>query len=483
MLATAYLLLPALVFLLTWLRPVVGVPVALVTAVAFVLFARQQPAGEPRPRLSRGTWFFLLALAAVFTLLAGIGGFVFQASDYEKHNLAFHDLLARSWPVTYVNGGANYYLCYGSGYYLVPALIARAVSANCLPFATFVWGFLGVALFFYWVATFGRSPKKTLAIVLLFAATETLWHLYLHLLKFPHFAEAGKVITANFEHLGVSSDYADCFSALQFRPQHVLAAWLGTALFYDLFWKRRDPRGAGLVWAACLLWSPLACLGLLLVPLAAINRWPWRKALEPVNCLSAVLLAVLAVYFQGHVPVAEQGPIWKFANGHDWLWYWPGFLLLELSPMFLLYLADWKYHLLADLRPLFRCSLVLLVLLPLYKIGYYGDLRLQAQAPALLICGLAASQFFQSARFSLKLPLCALLVASQLLGCVYPFARWWQEAIQARTDYSYEATYKLWRYQDLSDFKRFSYDYASQYLGRTNSVAGRCLLRADEAPR
>lgn len=480
-LAVAYLLLPNLVFLLTWVRPVIGLPLAAVVMAAFLVFWRQSGPVAPRPKLSAGTWWFVLALAFVWTLLAGIGGFVFQASDYEKHNLAFHDLLTQSWPVTYAGSGESFYLCYGSGYYLVPVWLARAVGANCLPAATFVWGCAGVALFFYWVATFSRSPKKTLVIVLLFAATETLWHLYLHLLHGPRFAEAGKAIIAHFERLGTSSDYSDSFSALQFRPQHVLPAWLGTALFYDQFWVRRSPRGAGLAWAACWLWSPLVCLGLLLVPLAAIKRWRWRDALEPVNFGGVILLAAVAVYFQGHVPLTEQGPIWKFAAGNNWLWMYPWFLLLELSPMFLLFLADRKQDLLGELRPLFWASLAVLVLLPLYKIGYYGDLRLQAQTPALLICGLAASRCFQSAGFALKRPLCALLAASQLLGAVYPFGRWWQDACRARPDYSYAATKQLWGYRNLSDFKRFGYDYASQYLGRTNSMAARWLLRPEAA--
>jgi hypothetical protein len=479
-LALAYLLLPVVVFLLTWVRPMLGLPVCLVAVAAFVAFWHRQAQGPARPPLSLVNWSFLLTLALVWTLLAGIGGAVWQASDYEKHNLAFHDLLLRSWPVSYNSGGESHYLCYGLGYYLVPALVARLISADCLPMATFLWGFLGVGLFFYWVATFSRSPKKTLLIVLLFASTETLWHVYLHLLKNPHFAPAGEVIAANFERLGVSSDYSDSFTALQFRPQHVLPAWLGAALFYDLFWVRRSSRGAVLIWGACWLWSPLASLGLLLIPLAAANRWRWRSALEPINFGGAVLLAVLAIYFQGHVPLTERGPIWKFASGNNWLWCYPWFLLLELSPMFLVILADRKHHLLGEFRPLFRWGFVVLLLLPLYKIGYYGDWRLQAQTTALLLCGLAASQCFQSATFSLKLPLCALLAASQLLGAAYPVARWWQAALKARTDYSFGATKERWGYENLADMRRFGYDYGSQYLGRAESPAGRWLLRPKE---
>jgi hypothetical protein len=476
--AAAYLVLPSLVFLLTWVRPWIGLPVALVVAVTYALFLRQNCFSEIRPKLSTGNWVFILGLAFVFTLLAGIGGFVPQASDYEKHNLAFHDLMGQSWPVYYANGPETNYLCYGMAYYLPPVCLAHVIGTAWLPTATFLWGFIGVALFFYWVATFSQSPKKTLIIVLLFASTETLWHMFLHVLHNSHLGERGHFIDGSLEHLGIRSDYSDSYSAIQYRPQHVISGWLGTALFYEMFWIRRSPRGAGFIWAACFLWSPLTCLGLLLVPLVALKRWRWWDALEPVNVGGGVLLVVLAIYFQGHVPLTEKGPIWKFSTGGNWLVLYPWFLLMELTPMLLIYLADRKYNLLGDLRPLFLGSFVLLLLLPLYKIGYYGDLRLQAQTPALLFCGLAASRVFLNAGFTLRRPVFVLLVASQILGAVYPAGRWWQEALGLEgEDFSYAATGKKWGYQNLSDFKRYGYDYASQYLGRTNSIAARWLLR------
>jgi len=477
-LALGYLLLPALVFLLTWVRPAAGVPVALVTLGAFAWFWRTTRAGGGRPKLAGGTWAFILALALLWTFLAGVGGFLPQASDYEKHNLAFHDLLHQAWPVRYVNGAETNYLCYGLGYYLTPALIARLAGENVLPAATFLWGFAGVALFFYWVATLSRSPRKMLAIVLVFATTETLWHAFLHVLQTPAQAAWGQPVLDSLVRLGVASDYSDTWMSLQFRPQHVISAWLGAALFYELFWVRRSPRGAALVWAAGLFWSPLMCVGLLLIPLAGLGRWRWRAALEPVNAGGLILLAVLAVYFQGHVPLTEKGPVWTFSHGAEWLVLVPVFLALELSPMLFLYLADRKYHWLGELRPLFVASFLVLLLLPVYKIGYYGDLRLQAGTTALLFCGLAAGRIFLHPEFSWKRPLLLLLVASQLAGAAYPFGKWgWQCLRGHSVGYTYADTQQRYGYRNLSEFKRDGYDYAAQYLGRPDSAAARWLLK------
>lgn len=483
-LALAYLLLPSLVFLLTWVRPVIGLPTAMVAVAGIFLFWRHRAPSQPRPQLTAGTWVYVLGLALLWTFLAGIGGFVAQASDYEKHNLAFHDLLGQAWPVYYHGDGETHYLCYGLGYYLPPALLALGTHAAWLPAWTFLWGFAGVALFFYWVATFDQQPKKTLIIFLVFATTETLWHMFLHVLHGPHLGQRGLDLTASLIRLGIGSDYSDSWMSLQYRPQHVIPAWPGAALFYDFFWVRRSPRGMGLVLAACCLWSPMMSLGLLLVPVIGWKRWRWPEAFEPANYCGAVLMIIVAAYVQGHVHLTEVGPIWKFARGGNWPALYAIFLLFQLSPMLFLFLADWKYRLLGELRPLFWGSLLLLLLLPIYKIGYYGDLRLQAGTTALLFCALAATQIFQHAGFSWKKPLFALLLGTQLFGAAYPFGKWWKDALTGKAvDYSYDATYKLWSYHNLSEFKRYEYDYASQYLGRTNTPAGRWLLRPENPPQ
>jgi len=480
-LALAYLLLPSLVFLLTWVRPGIGIPTALVVAASFLWFLRTNDTPGSRPAISNGSWIFILVLALVWTFLAGVGGFVPQTSDYEKHNLAYHDLLGQSWPVRYDGDTGSYFMCYGLGYYLVPALAARLAGAAWLPALTLAWGFIGVALFFYWVATFSRSPKKTLGLFLLFATTETLWHMFLHLLHNPHFAAQGQPIRESLTRLGIESVYSDNFMSLQYRPQHVISAWLGAALFYELFWVRHNPRGAALVWAACIAWSPLMCLGLLLVPVTALGQWRWRDLLEPVNVGGGILLAVLAVYFQGHVPLTEKGPIWKFSHGAEWLVLYPWFLLLQLTPMLFIYLADRKYRLLDGFRPLFLGSFALLLLLPLYKIGYYGDQRLQGGTPALVFAALAACRIFEHQAFSIRRPLFALLVATQLVGAIYPFGKWWWQCLDGQAvDYSFEAVKQRYGYENLSQFKRYGYDYASQYLGRTNSLANEWMLKPAE---
>ncbi len=475
-LALGYLALPNLIFLLTWIRPAIGIPAATIVAVCLVWVLRPSGQAGKNAGLTAQNLIFILTIAFFWTLVAGGGGFVPQGSDYQKHNLIFHDLVQQSWPVNYQTGTGTNYLCYGLGYYLAPALSGRLFGEAWLPQLTFLWAFAGVALFFYWIAMFGRSAKKALLIFLLFATTETVWHLFLHLLKNPAIFGRNDISERLFK-LGLTADYTDNFVSFQFRPQHVLVSWLGTALLYEMLWVKKNPRGTVFAWALCLIWSPLASLGLLLVPLAALQRVPWRNYFSAVNLVGGgVLLAIMGIYFQGHLPMDVNGPIWKFSNDGDWLLFYPLFLLMQLSPVLLVYLADRKYNFLGELRPLFLASAVLLLLLPLYKIGLNNDLRLQASTVALLFVALAASRCLQNDSFSLKRPLFLLLVASQMLGMAYPFARSWQEAFQQKENFSYAAM-QARGINDVSELKLDGIDYSSQYLGRSDSAAARWLLR------
>jgi hypothetical protein len=478
--ALVYLVIPNLIFLATWVRPWIGMSAAIVVIICLAISLRNNQAAELRLGLGRMNLTFVLLLAFGITLLAGVGGFLPQTDDYIKHNLLFHDLVQKSWPVKYDAGAANGYLCYGLGYYLVPALGGRVLGETLVPLITFLWTWAGVTLVFYWLATFDKSPKRTLIVFLLFSATETIWHLFRHVIQVTSLIGIND-LTARLFHLGLYVDYQNQFIGLQFRPQHTLVGWIGTALLYEIIWVKKNPHSAIFVWSMCLLWSPITSIGLLLIPLAAVKRVRFRDYFEPVNLIGGgILLALMGIYFAGHVALADNGPIWKFSSSGDWLVFYPLFLVCLLSPILLIYLVDRKYNLLGELRPLFLVSAIFLLLQPLYKFGFFNDFRLETSPVVFMSAALAVCRCLRKDILDLKHPLIVLLIGSQIFGAAYPIGHsLWLNAKHGRNIYSFAHIQQNQGFNNLNDLKAsgFDFDVASQYIGQRCSPAARWLLR------
>ena len=476
LLAVAYLALPNVIFLASWIRPVIGIPAALVVIGAVVWLAWSAKLAEPRRVLPPKMFGGVLVLAFLWTLVAGVGGVFPQSNDYFKHNLLFHDLATLSWPVKYSLEGGQSFLCYAMGYYLVPTLGGQCFGESAVAPLTFLWTFLGVALVFYWAATLTVAPLKTVGAIILCAATGVAWTFFKnHGIPGLYPVDGlGGILMKD----GLYFDYSDSFTRFNYQPQHALVGWLGAAVLYEMLWNHKQPRGVMFVWSLCLLWSPLTCLGLLLVPLAAMLRVRWQSYFEPINLVGGVvLLFIMGIYFQGHAVLPDQGFIGKFSEGLGWVVRYGLFLTLHLTPFVFLWLVERKEKILGEWRPLLLVATVILVLLPLFKIGFASDLRLQASSAALLFFALAVDRVLQSEKFSLKRPLFVLLVATLLVGAICPVVRPVKNLLFSTNNYSYESIVTYVGWQHLPDMRDPGFDVAAQYLGRHGSLAERVLLR------
>jgi hypothetical protein len=472
-LALSWLMLPGLVFLATWMRPCIGIPASLALIAGWYQLAK----GRRWTNLSVPALVAAILAALFFELFGGVGGLLPQSADYIKHNLIFHDLAQLPWPVHYpVGGPENYYLCYGLGYYLMPALGAKCFGEDLLAPLSFLWTFLGLVLIFYWVAAFDKAPRRTLPVFLLFSATAVLWF------AFKSHGLPGLVssdeLAPRLKQAGLFFSYNDAFTRFRYQPQHALGGWLGSAVLYELLWREKSARGAFFVWAICLFWSPLSAAGLLVIPASALLCLRWRHYFEPINLAVGIpLLFIFGLYFTGHVPLDESGPFWKYSPPGAWLVYYLFFIALELSPLLLLFLLDWKYDFIGGLRPVFYVSAFILLLLPLYKMGYNSDLRLEASGPPLLFASLAASRALALAAVPWRRPLALAFAVSFLIGACYPCLQPWLIFRPAREDFSYPGIVHHQGYHNVFELRDLEFDSSRQYLGRPDSAAARWLLK------
>ena len=108
------LLCPCLIFLIGFLKWYVGVPVALLLAVAYFFAAAKKDADAPEeePRdfvLAKKHVFLLVGVVALWCWLAGIGNLYYQSADWWARNAVFRDLITRDWPVIYPEKNAAHF--------------------------------------------------------------------------------------------------------------------------------------------------------------------------------------------------------------------------------------------------------------------------------------------------------------------------------------------------------------------------------------
>lgn len=86
-----YLYIPIVIFLLTWLKPLIGIPCVLISCLIIVAgssFLKEEAISWKK------LWGFLtisIVVIVAWSLLSGLGGFFQQSYDWQKHNVLLND--------------------------------------------------------------------------------------------------------------------------------------------------------------------------------------------------------------------------------------------------------------------------------------------------------------------------------------------------------------------------------------------------------
>ena len=494
-----YLLLPNAVFALGWLRPAWGSAVALVAAACLVDVARRSQ--TERPPLSRIEWAAVIAFAAFWVVVGGIGELNAQVWDYAKHNLVFHDLIVEPWPVVYdAPDLRDPMLCYYVAYYLPAALAAKALGLNVAAVASLAWGAIGVVLSFAWISRLGRPNGP--AVVGLFTLGGSLCWLPGVVAVARRLAPGGAAphgdwwqtdgFTDTFFHLAgvhVRLDFGYEAGMLTWSPQHALGAWLATACVLSVAWEGREPRGAALVNAAALLWSPFVAIGLLPFTLAAYWSGGRHAASWADVAGSAALVVPVAAYLQAHHPQRYAG--WLFAalpTVAAWSKYLLFLVLAVGVAWFAVRLTQRRYAPLdAGRWRAFGMAGATLVASTFFWMGKYNDWAMRVSMPSLFVLHLtvayvAVALWRSRGALAHRLAFAALvlLAAERPLKSyvLLPLGRAGSQGIPTTIATARRLGNGLVRFNVGGDP-----DVASQYLGSTDSWFGRFLMKPSPATR
>jgi hypothetical protein len=398
-----YLGIPVLIFLASWLSWYVAVPACLAWAVA-MWGVHKETCRSPDNQVVFSGWELMVVGvgAALFCLFAGVGGVTYQHGDYDKHNAIFHDLIQHEWPVIYPPNAyteATTFLNYYLGYYLVPSVLAKLTGMEWAALWVFLWTSLGTMLALMHMKAFARMHYGLLVLgFLLFGGFDVLTGVYrsaqvwYHEGLGPDLLEVLVIETwevSLMKNWGLVSNarnvsYVANIIAFESVPQHALASWLAVGVLMGTLLHRVYKGGFWLLLAFVGFWSPLVAVGILPWILFVHFSRPFslKEFVTLPNMLAVPLGILLMLYFLCRFPLQPSGWAWHFIPADSFLILYVLFIALEFGVY-----AAIAFWVLKTPRHRYMLVLVCMVLLvsPLYKLGYYSDLLTRGSNPSLCI--------------------------------------------------------------------------------------------------
>jgi hypothetical protein len=225
-----YLASPIVIFLLGWCKSVIGIPLCFLLIYELYAFRRSLKL-LPESRMCRNSkdihnCLIVCFAIAIVLLFCGVGGFVFQTWDYEKHNLIYYALLTRSFPVEIA---ADKQLVYCLAYYLPSVFLTKVVCGNILVLNIFsyLYAYLGIILLVFNVFAYIKS-WSILPMLLLFDGLDIIPALIRTAVPIHQFWPLWSEKWMSFYGAEWASNiqYSSMGSGLWWVPQHALVAWI-----------------------------------------------------------------------------------------------------------------------------------------------------------------------------------------------------------------------------------------------------------------
>ncbi len=406
--ALLYLVLPVALFLSFFSSYVLAV-----LGLGFIGWAawRILRNGLEPSSISRPVAGALLALACVLAGTCGILPPLWQNADYSKHYGVLKLLIeSHRWPVVFDAGQGPETLRYYLGWYLVPAGLCRALGEGALDYVLAAWTALGLWLTFLLLAEHLKVKNR--------------WLVVPAALLFMLFSGADQLGTALTGHLTAYPDhyewwasfyqFSSMMTSLVWAPQHGLAAWLAVGLLLGAGAESWVITHAGLLFFATFFWSPLCAVGIIPFVLAAGRANRFRQLLSISNVASVLTLA--APLF-GYLMSSTA------AIPHEWIFQVPGWTIPNLVAFWLLEFGIFALIVTTigtERKLQFAVSIAVLLLVPLFTLGFSNDFSMHVPAPAIAVLAFIVIELVVTRPWRQTLP----LALPFLLGLGTPYAEW-----------------------------------------------------------
>lgn len=467
-LALAFLGIPVLIFVATWLRPLYGALGVVLTALAVGSLARRFQPNWPVRHLA-----VIVVIALAWAAMSGGSHFVYANPDWYVRDAILGDLTCSSWPPSYGFHDGNHDLLRSAiGFFLPVAAAGKLFGPESLPILMFAWTSIGTLVFLLLLPLPTDSLPRLLiaiSIIVAFSGMDVLGTILLH----GHYPVFPLRIEwwSEFSFRALFS-YSSLTGQLIWAPNHALPMWIATALFYR-HWKHPD-----FLPLLCLLLptlplhTPFALPGLApFLLLALIDRA--RLGLDarkiPVTALLvAIIVGGLTIRMQmldvGSIPMQQAAGTGAAADGHA-LAFAKNYLVFVLMEFAILGLA--LFGALRHSKGILIIAIGVLALLPLVKLGPSNDLLLRVATPSLVFMAILCQRVVCDASPMMG-PRIATIAVLLLIGAHTPFNELWRAA-----------TWRVWQPDYTRTFlETQNGGLPTHYIGRLNDPLLTELLRS-----
>ena len=466
--AVTYLVVPNLIFLFGWFR----LPAATMLCGAMLFFLFKLPGSTPinwQREYSKSALLLILAVGALWSAFGGGSHFMFANSDWVVRDAVLGDLINQTWPVHYLSPqGGTLLLRSAIGYFLPPALFGSIFGMEHLDLAVFTWTTAGVLLFLLLLPL----PKRTgwpllvaLLLVVFFSGMDFLGQIIS--------TESLPMFPLRLE-WWVALSYPSLSVQLLWAPNHCLPIWVSTLLLLRYWNQRSFLIIAVAALPLTLIWTPFAALGL--VPFALLGTFKYFKRFG-AQCIpwSAMVAAAafslpIALFLLIDVGGIDAGVVNQAAIGGESVRPPPSVsfhhYLLFIACEFLMLALVLAPHVKRQ-REVFWLAVLVLIVLPMFRIGPSNDLLLRLSTPPLIILLVSCLEvLFRNIR--------TMFHSSRWLACLFL-------AIGALSGFN-----ELWR---AANYQRWVPDYqytladrqgghpAAHYAGALGSSSLRLILK------
>ena len=382
-----YLSLPIIIFLSTWVKPVLGIP--LVFLMAFSLFfVCKKSVFVINLDFKKNSKRLLVAflIVSIWVYLSGVQKNIFQNTDSYIRNGILEVLVKNNWPVVRENNNQTVMLVYYMGFWLPSSLIGKIFGINAAYWFLYLWTLAGVYITYILICNLTEKIKLwPLLLFILFSGMDIIGET-IHIMYNTEFVDRLTLIT----HLEWWNkwQFSSFTTQLFWVFNQAVPCWIATLLILS----QKDNRNLIFILGCLLLQSTFPLVGL--IPFAiyiSINNISSvkngrfiKQYFESIftfeNIIGYIIGVVSFIYLKANYS-SQIMATESIANNSFFktLLMYGLFIFLEC---FIFYILIFKYQ---KRNPLFYISFIILCICPLIKVGNSIDFCMRASIPSLIV--------------------------------------------------------------------------------------------------